>query len=146
MIEQDRFLEFAEVFGNLYGTSLDAVEPLLERGVSVILDIDWQGARKVRERLPGAVSVFILPPSRAALVARLRARGQDSHDVIESRMQAAASEASHYTEYDWVVVNEDFETALGELRDIVDQRPSSADARDPRVIRVASNLLGTAPG
>jgi len=141
MIRDERFLEYAEVFGNLYGTSLDAVEPLLRSGTSVLLDIDWQGARKVRARMPDAVSLFILPPSRHALEERLRVRGQDSEEVIASRMRAAASEASHYAEYDWVIVNEVFENALDELRAIVDGRPRSTDARDPAVTRVAASLL-----
>lgn len=144
MIRDERFLEYAEVFGNLYGTSLDAIEPLLGAGTSVLLDIDWQGARKVRSRMPEAVSVFILPPSRDALEERLRARAQDSDEVIASRMQAAASEASHYLEYDFVIVNEVFENALDELRAIVDGRPRSADAQDPHITRIADSFKAAA--
>lgn len=130
MIEDDAFLEYARVFDNLYGTSRDAVEPQLESGTSVVLDIDWQGARKVRKRMPECISVFILPPSREALAQRLSDRGRDSRDVIAGRMREAASEASHYDEYDWIVINDDFDDAVAELRAILGgaegrERPSS---------------------
>ena len=110
-----RFLEHAEVFGNLYGTSRDTVDEQLERGHDVILEIDWQGARQIRERVPDCVSVFILPPSREELQRRLTGRRQDSEDVIRRRMEAAVEELSHYAEYDYLVVNDDFERALGDL-------------------------------
>lgn len=118
MLEQGDFLEAAEVFGNRYGTSQRWVKETLAAGIDVILEIDWQGARQVRRLLPDTVSIFILPPSRAALVQRLTQRGQDSAAVIEKRMAAAIDEMSHYAEADYLVVNDDFATALDQLRAI----------------------------
>lgn len=119
MANQGVFLEYAKVFDNYYGTSQTAIEQQLADGLDVILEIDWQGARQVRERMPQAVSVFILPPSRPALESRLKGRGQDSDEIIARRMRDAISEMSHYDEYDFVVVNDDFDTALAELQAIV---------------------------
>src|SRR5690606_11660695 len=97
------------------GTARQSVEPLLAAGRDVLLEIDWQGARQVRARIPDAVSVFILPPSRAALEERMRKRGQDSDEVIARRLAAAREEMSHYGEFDYVIVNEVFETAVAEM-------------------------------
>ncbi|KAA3630608.1 MAG: guanylate kinase [Proteobacteria bacterium] len=119
MVERGDFLEHAEVFGNFYGTSRSAVERFLEQGRNVVLDIDWQGARKVRRRMPGCVSIFILPPSLEALRERLTNRAQDSAAVIESRMRQAISEMTHYDEYDRVIVNRDFTSAVEDLRRII---------------------------
>lgn len=119
MVAADRFLEHAKVFGNSYGTSRAVTENLLRQGKSVIFDIDWQGARAIKEKMPEAVSIFILPPSRAALQERLTARGQDSPEVVESRMRAAVSEMSHYKEFDHLVVNDDFDAALADLKAII---------------------------
>ncbi len=113
------FLEQAEVFGNYYGTSEEGVRQQLAEGRDVVLEIDWQGARQVRKVFPQAVSIFIAPPSIEALRARLSGRGQDDPAVIERRMADARSELSHYPEYDYLVINDDFDTALGELRCIV---------------------------
>lgn len=118
MIEQGDFLESAEVFGNRYGTSQRWVKETLAQGIDVILEIDWQGAEQVRRLMPEAVSIFILPPSRSALEQRLNGRGQDSAAIIEQRMKAAIDEMSHYPEGDYVIVNDDFQTALAELRAI----------------------------
>ncbi|NLD14043.1 MAG: guanylate kinase [Gammaproteobacteria bacterium] len=118
MIGRGEFLEHAEVFGNFYGTSQQWVQQTLDQGQDLILEIDWQGARQVRRLMPAARSVFILPPSREALRQRLDNRGQDSEDVIQSRMQQAAAEMSHYVEYDYLVINDDFRTALDELKSI----------------------------
>lgn len=115
MVAKDEFLESAQVFDNLYGTARIEIERRLAQGQDVVLDIDWQGARQVRERMAECVTVFILPPSREALENRLRSRGQDSDEVIERRMQEAVNEISHYQEYDYLIVNEDFDTALAEL-------------------------------
>jgi guanylate kinase len=115
MVLRDEFLEHAQVFDNYYGTSRDAVETRLAAGFDVILEIDWQGARRVRELLPEAVSIFILPPSLAALEHRLTRRGQDDADVIARRMRDAVSEMSHYDEYHYLVINDDFEQALADL-------------------------------
>lgn len=128
MIGAGEFLEHARVFDNYYGTSLAAVQAQLARGEDVFLDIDWQGARQVREQLPEAYGVFILPPSRAALESRLQGRGQDGPEVIARRMRDAVSEAAHYDEYDYLIINDEFDTALGELGAIV----TSARLRRPR--------------
>jgi guanylate kinase len=119
MIGEGAFLEHARVFDNYYGTSQTAVETALALRKDVLLEIDWQGAAQVRRALPEAVSIFILPPSRRALQQRLEARGQDDHETIARRMRDALSEMSHYSEYDYLVINDDFETALAELRAIV---------------------------
>lgn len=115
MIERDEFLEHAEVFGNFYGTSQSSVQSQLDKGLRVILEIDWQGARQARERMRDTTSVFILPPSRAALEQRLRNRGQDSDETVSRRMRKAESEISHYGEFDHIVLNDDFDHALEAL-------------------------------
>jgi len=115
MIAAGEFLEHAQVFGNHYGTAEPAVRSQLEQGRDLLLEIDWQGARQVRTCFPGAVSIFILPPSAQALELRLRNRGLDSDQVIADRMTAARSEMSHYAEYDFLVVNDLFDTALNDL-------------------------------
>lgn len=119
LIAAGDFLEYAEVFGNFYGTSRSAVEAQLQQGEDVLLEIDWQGARQIREQMPENQSIFILPPSREALQQRLEARGQDSDEVISKRMLAARAEMVHFNEYDYLVVNDDFDVALSELRSIV---------------------------
>ncbi|WGE57418.1 guanylate kinase [Actinobacillus equuli] len=119
LIEKGHFLEWAEVFGNYYGTSLPMIEKSLEKGIDVFLDIDWQGARQIRQKLPNVKTIFILPPSRAELEKRLFGRGQDSAETIAKRMAEAISEMSHYDEFDYVIVNDDFQTALGELKSIL---------------------------
>ncbi|MBW9257879.1 MAG: guanylate kinase [Candidatus Thiodiazotropha sp. (ex. Lucinisca nassula)] len=122
MIGAAAFLEHAEVFGNFYGTSESEVRAQLDAGQDTVLEIDWQGAQQVRKRFPEAVSIFILPPSPEALYERLSARGQDSEAVIQGRMQQAVSEMSHYAEFDYLVINDDFDTALAELAAIVAAR------------------------
>lgn len=117
-IEQGEFFEYAQVFGNYYGTSRLSVQQQLDQGKDVILEIDWQGARKVREQFAEAISIFILPPSRQALEQRLQARQQDSAEIIQRRMQEAKKEISHYNEYDYLVINDDFEQAVNELQSI----------------------------
>ena len=118
-VSEGDFLEHAEVFGNLYGTSQSTVEGTLAAGHDLILEIDWQGAQQVRRALPHARSIFILPPSREALQQRLSNRGQDSDEVIQGRMAQAVAEMSHYVEYDYIVINDDFQVALNELRAII---------------------------
>lgn len=114
------FLEHAEVFGNLYGTHRETTAEVLATGSDVILEIDWQGARQVKAAFPDCDSVFILPPSLAALRERLGARAQDSEEVIQARMDKARAEISHCSEFDYVVINDDFDTALRELRTLMD--------------------------
>lgn len=130
MARTGQFLEYAEVFGNLYGTARSAVAEQMAAGKSVLLDIDWQGARKVREAMPRARSIFILPPSRRELERRLRERGQDSEEVIARRMRDAAAEMSHHGEYDFIVVNDDLESALADLGAIVQNRPQQTRVVD----------------
>lgn len=119
MVQQDIFLEHAKVFENYYGTSKTWVNDALDKGIDVILEIDWQGAQQVRQLIPETQSIFILPPSRETLRERLQGRGQDDAAVIERRMQAAINEMSHYRESQWLVVNDIFEEALGELHSII---------------------------
>ncbi|WP_027950037.1 guanylate kinase [Haliea salexigens] len=119
MLEKTEFLEHARVFGNLYGTSQGWVETQLAAGTDVILEIDWQGAAQVKRLLPDTCGIFILPPSREALEQRLTGRGQDDPAVIASRLAEAVEEMSHYVQSDYLVVNNDFETALAELEAIV---------------------------
>ncbi|MDF2785369.1 MAG: guanylate kinase [Pantoea eucrina] len=119
MIAEDAFLEHAEVFGNYYGTSRAAIEQVLATGVDVFLDIDWQGAQQIRSRMPAARSIFVLPPSTEELDRRLRGRGQDSEEVIARRMAQAVAEMSHYAEYDYLIVNDDFDLALSDLKTII---------------------------
>ncbi len=120
LIAQGAFLEYAKVFGgNYYGTSLPAIEQNLAKGIDVFLDIDWQGAQQIREKLPSVRSIFILPPSLEELEKRLVGRGQDSQEVIAERMAKAANEISHYDEYDYVIINDVFEQALSDLQHIL---------------------------
>ena len=119
LIAEDGFVEWAQVFDNYYGTSKQSIESQLANGIDVFLDIDWQGARQIRELIPSVRTIFIAPPSRKELEARLTKRGQDSAEVIASRMAKAVSETSHYNEYDYLIVNDDFDTALYQLETIV---------------------------
>ena len=115
LIEAGQFLEYAEVFTNKYGTSKEWVASQLAQGIDVILEIDWQGAEIVREKMPEARSIFILPPSREELLRRLTGRGTDSDEVIAGRMAQAESEMSHYGDFDYLVINDQFDTALDQL-------------------------------
>ena len=131
MISRGEFFEYAQVFDNFYGTSRSAVEALLKAGQDVILEIDWQGAQQVREQVPDSVSIFILPPSCDELERRLANRGTDAHATIARRMRDAVSEMSHYDEYHYLVINDDFTTALRELQSLViAQRLSLARQQD----------------
>jgi guanylate kinase len=119
MIDADAFLEHARVFDRRYGTARDSVQKYLTEGDDVILEIDWQGASQVRERHPDCIGIFILPPSRESLAERLTRRAQDPDEVITRRMRDAIAEMSHYREFDYLVINDDFEEALGDLRSII---------------------------
>ncbi|WP_110991995.1 guanylate kinase [Pseudomonas sichuanensis] len=116
LIAQGDFLEHAEVFGNFYGTSRSALQETLDQGFDLILEIDWQGAQQVRKLMPEARSIFILPPSQQALRQRLDGRGQDSEEIIAGRMKEAVSEMEHYDEYEYVIINDDFDVALDDLK------------------------------
>ena len=119
MLTKEEFLEHAQVFDNQYGTSRTWVTERLAAGLDVVLEIDWQGARQVRKLHPENVSIFVLPPSRAELERRLRCRGQDAEEVILRRMRDAVDETSHYNEFDYTVVNDDFATAVTDLTAII---------------------------
>ncbi len=119
MIANNAFLEYAQVFDNFYGTAEQSVENLLNQGIDVILEIDWQGAQQVRKMRPDCCSVFILPPSVEVLRQRLKNRGQDSDEIIERRMRDAVQEMSHCDEFDYLVVNDDFDQAIEDLKSIV---------------------------
>ena len=143
MVAAGEFLEHAQVFDNRYGTARRVVEEALAAGQDLILEIDWQGARQVRAALPECVSVFILPPSRVELERRLRGRGTDSEEVIRRRLRDAASDMTHWDEFDYVVVNDDFDKALGELCAIVAGR-GEASRRDRTGLDALATSL-TAP-
>jgi guanylate kinase len=141
MAAHGEFLEHAQVFDNCYGTGVRAVEEALSNGEQLLLEIDWQGARQVRARLPEARSIFILPPSRTALEQRLKARSTDSDAVIKRRLQDAAQDLAHWAEFDYVVINDRFEQALEDLRAIVADRGSHLGKQRPEVARLAAELL-----
>ena len=141
MVADGDFFEHAEVHGDLKGTARQSVEPLLAQGRDVLLEIDWQGARQVRAKVPDAVSIFILPPSRDALEQRMRARAQDSEDTIQRRLAAAREEMSHYDEFDYVVVNDVFEAALDQMRSIVVAQRLRCAAQQQRHAALIEALL-----
>jgi guanylate kinase len=141
MVGRDEFLEHAQVFDNCYGTGVRTVEEALTNGEQLLLEIDWQGARQVRTRLPEARSIFILPPSRSSLEQRLRARSTDSEAVIERRLRDAAEDLGHWNEFDYVVINDRFEQALEDLQAIVEDRGSHLTAQNPEVAHFAAGLL-----
>ena len=141
MVEQGAFLEHAQVFDNYYGTATANIETKLKQGEDVILEIDWQGAEQVRKQLPYSVNIFILPPSQQALEERLRGRGQDSDEIIARRMRDAKSETSHYSEYDYLVVNDDFDNARAELRGIVLARRCRYEAKTQQLTALLKELL-----
>ena len=119
MIDAHEFLEHAQVFDNYYGTSRAQVEQLLEQGQDVLLEIDWQGAQQIRRALPECRSIFVLPPSRTALEQRLRGRGTDSDEVIARRLRDSIADLSHWNEFDYIVINDDFAQATADLQAIV---------------------------
>jgi len=149
MVRRDAFLEHAQVFDHWYGTSREHVDALLRTGASVLLEIDWQGARQVRERAPDAVTVFILPPCVAALESRLKNRGSDPPEVIARRLRDAVGDMTHWNEFGYVVVNDDLERAADELAEIVTgdgaRHRTDAPGVAERVAKVFEDACG-APG
>jgi guanylate kinase len=141
LVVEKQFLEHAQVFDNHYGTSAPPVKADIGRGRSVILEIDWQGARQVRASLPECVTIFILPPSRAALEKRLRDRNTESDAAIVRRLADAVGDMSHWNEFDYVVVNDDFERALEDLTHIIDANGEALRAARPALIPLLSELL-----
>ena len=141
MLDRTEFLEHAQVFGNLYGTSQTWVARQLEEGLDVILEIDWQGAQQVKRLMPETRSIFILPPSRATLEQRLTARGQDDSDIIAARMAEAVEEMSHYIESDYLVINQDFDTALGQLQAIIGSQRLRTSRQQVELAQLLQDLL-----
>ena len=119
MITNNDFVEYAEVFGNMYGTARSSINEKLSANIDIILEIDWQGARQVRKNMSDTVSIFILPPSKDALLERLKNRGQDDDEIISKRMKNAEREMSHYEEFDYIIINEQFDSALSDLMNII---------------------------
>jgi guanylate kinase len=138
MIERGAFVEHARVFDNYYGTARKQVEAALSAGQDLILEIDWQGAQQIRRALPESVSIFILPPTRTELERRLRGRGTDTAEVIQRRLRDAAADMTHWREFDHVLINDDFEAALTDLRAIVAGQARPKDAA--RLEELAASL------
>jgi guanylate kinase len=143
MIGDGEFLEHAEVFGNLYGTSKQWVVEQLQQDRDVILEIDWQGAQQVRRLLPESIGIFILPPSLEALQSRLTGRGQDSPEVIANRLHEAQGDIAHYAEFDYLVVNDDFNAALADLKSVVRAARLSYRSQSVRQEVLIQRLLAT---
>ena len=141
-IQNGDFLEHAQVFENYYGTALSTVQQLLADDQDVILEIDWQGALQVQKRMPGAISVFILPPSIDALRARLRSRAQDTDEVIEKRLSGAMHEMSQHRHFDYVVINDDFDVALADLQSIVRTTRLTLARQDQKHAALIHKLVG----
>jgi guanylate kinase len=142
LIAHERLLEHAQVHGNFYGTARDQIEAAFASGRDVILEIDWQGARQIRQRFPTCVGIFILPPSRAALHDRLNKRGQDTPEVIARRLANARGEMEHATEFDYLIVNDEFDDALADLAAIVRAVRLSMRVQAPRQAALLAQLLG----
>ena len=141
MRDSSEFLEYAEVFGHYYGTSKRRIKEQLSNSIDVILEIDWQGAQQVKKIFPDATSIFILPPSKSELLFRLRNRGQDSDEVISRRTLEAISEMSHYHEFDYLIINDDFKVALEELRSIVIAKRLVTPVQKARIKPLIDELL-----
>jgi guanylate kinase len=139
------FLEHARVFDNYYATGRETVERFLNAGSDVILEIDWQGAQQVRKAMPDAQTIFVLPPSRDSLEARLRSRNTDSDEVIQRRLRDAVHDMSHWKEFDYVVVNDDFERAAADLVAIVSRRGEHLRRDRPDLKDLLARLLGASP-
>jgi len=135
------FYEHAEVFGNYYGTSKASIAEQLSHGIDVILEIDWQGAQQIKQQLPLSCSIFILPPSKDELEKRLTGRGQDDSATIKARMDAAIDEMSHYNEYDYLVINDDFSAALSEIKAIIRAERQKLRIQQEKHDQLLSNLL-----
>ncbi|HEX7116035.1 MAG TPA: guanylate kinase [Steroidobacter sp.] len=142
MIQAGEFLEHANVFDNYYGTSRSQVEQHLEAGHHVLLEIDWQGAQQVRRAMPECRSIFVLPPSRSALEQRLRGRGTDSEEVIARRLRDSIADMSHWNEFDYIVVNDDFERATNDLQAIVSGRGEALKRDRSEIQTLIPTLLG----
>ena len=141
LIKNEEFLEYAKVFNHLYGTTRSPVIEKLEKGENVVFDIDWQGAQQVRMKKPNVTTIFISPPSKVELKNRLRKRGQDSDEIIESRMAQAQAECSHYNEFDYIIVNDNFDQALSELTTVVYNQRLTLSQQKMSHQRIFNDLL-----
>ena len=137
----DGFIESAQVFDNFYGSAKQTVKDLLAENQDVILEIDWQGARQVKKTFSNAISIFILPPSIAALESRLTDRGQDNKDIIDRRMRDAVSEMQHYNEFDYLVINDDFDIALDDLSAIIRDKRLNLSQQSERYQQLLKQLI-----
>ncbi len=139
MVNEGVFIEHAEVFGNYYGTSRETIKEKLKAGIDIILEIDWQGAQQVRKQFDDCTTVFILPPSKRELLSRLQERGQDDDEVIQGRMNESVEQLSHYKEFEYLIINDQFSHALGELKALI----HSFRLRQTTACRRHSNLIKT---
>ncbi len=139
-VHNNEFLEHANVFGNHYGTSKKAVEDILEKGIDVILEIDWQGAQQVRDLMPDALSIFILPPSKEELESRLRGRGTDTDEVIAKRLGQSVDDIQHYSEFDYVVINDAFEESVEILKSIFIANRARKEQQQVRNAKILESL------
>ncbi|WNC72668.1 guanylate kinase [Thalassotalea psychrophila] len=144
LIADGAFYEWAEVFGNYYGTSETAIDHQLQQGIDVFLDIDWQGAQQVRLKKPQVTTIFICPPSREELEQRLRNRGQDSEEIIADRMEKAESECSHFQEFDYIVINNDFDAAVTDLNTIINNQRLKQSQQVEKHNELLTKLAGKA--
>lgn len=141
MLKDQAFLEYAQVFDNFYGTAQKTVADNLAQGLDVILEIDWQGAQQIRKLLPDSLSIFILPPSIEVLKQRLQNRGQDSDDIIARRMRDAVTEMGHYPEFDYLIVNDDFDLAFNQLKSVITANRLLQITQQQRLATLLQNLL-----
>lgn len=142
-IASDDFVEYANVFDNYYGTSKQQIEQKIADGFDVILDIDWQGAQQVCQKIPQAISIFILPPSIDELERRLKKRNTDSVEVIKKRMQQAVNEIKHCQNYDYIIVNDDLDKALEQFKSILNSQYLKKSCKDPMISIILDQLLST---
>ncbi len=143
MVEDSEFIEYATVFGNMYGTSRQHIQEQLLKGKDVILEIDWQGARQIRQLMPDCKSVYIVPPSTEALRERLTSRGKDDEEIIARRMQEAISEMSHYVEFDYLIINDDFDEARDNLAAIIRGNRMLHEHQQKKHADLLARLLGS---
>lgn len=141
LIQEEKFLEYATVFGHYYGTSLEWVIKKIEAGTDIILEIDWQGAQQIREKMPESIGIFIIPPSWEILESRLRLRAQDEETVIKKRMADAKAELSHFDEYDYLILNENFSNALADLNAILRVRRLRSSVQKRELASLLETLL-----
>ncbi|WWP02060.1 MAG: guanylate kinase [Candidatus Dasytiphilus stammeri] len=141
MIQQGLFIEYAEIFGSFYGTSHVTINELLSSRINILLDINWQGAQQIRKKIPLARSIYILPPSKIELTKRLYCRGQDSHESIENRIKEAVNEMKHYLEYEYLIINNNYDLAIMELNTIIKAENLKMQVQILRNKKIINDLL-----